>query len=419
MKKFQEWMEKHIGPIAAKMSASRNMNAISRGFSNVLPITMIGSLTTLFLYFNYFGFQDFLVNSGIKPFISLIVSLTTNAISIYLVYCIAMVKARYDYEETEARIVALLAELAFLLLIPMTDGNVALSWLGSQGMFTALLCGLIVPSLYRFLTSKGLTIKLPDSVPPFIADSFKAILPAFLIAVLCCGINALMTAIGLNSVPQAITTLLGMPFEMLSGSVLTMMLLSIMTQVFWFFGIHGGMTVGTIQTLLFTEATLENIAAAEAGTALPNILTTGFSSLFSAAGNWLACCVVLMFIAKRADLKVIGRLSFLPAIFTITEPLRFGLPLVLNPILFIPTVFIQPLNILLTYIVVTLGLVSRPRIASVFGTPFLLDSFAMGGISAVIWAILMFALDIILWIPFIKMLETEKNREDAQTEELA
>lgn len=67
-------------------------------------------------------------------------------------------------------------------------------------------------------------------------------------------------------------------------------------------------TTGMFTALLFTEATLENIAAAEAGIALPNILTTGFSSLFGAAGNWLACCVILIFICKREDLKVIGRL---------------------------------------------------------------------------------------------------------------
>ena len=109
----------------------------------------------------------------------------------------------------------------------------------------------------------------------------------------------------------------------------------------------------------------------------------------------------------------------MPSIFNITEPLRFGLPLVLNPILFIPSVFIMSLNLLLTYIVVSLGAVSRPRIANVFGTPYLLESFAMGGFSAVIWTILMFILNIILWIPFIKMLEIEKDREDAQTGELA
>lgn len=414
MKKFQDWMEKYMGPVMAKMTASRNMNAVSRGFSNILPITIIGSLATLFLYFNYFGFQDFLANAGIKPYINLIVNLTTNAISVYLVFSVAFNKARFMFDETEARIAALLAEMAFLLLIPMTDGNVTLSWLGSQGLFTALLCGLIVPSLYHFLNSKGVIIRLPESVPPFIADSFKAILPAFLIAVLCCGLDAVLKVVGLNSVPQAVMALLGKPFEALSNNVFTLVILSIAVQLFWFFGIHGMMTLGSIQRLIFVQATMENIAAAAEGGELPNILTTGFNTLFSTAGMWLACCVVLMFMVKREDLRTMGRLSFFPAIFNITEPLRFGLPLVLNPILFIPQVFLQGLNVFLTYIVVSLGLVSRPRIEAVFGLPFLLDSFSMGGISAVIWTLIMFAMDIIVWIPFIKMLEVEKNREDAQ-----
>lgn len=414
MKKFQNWMEKYIGPIAAKLSASKSMNAIAHGFSTILPITMVGSITCLFLYFSYFNFQEILVNIGVRPYITLIINLTTNAISVYLVFAVAYARARYDYDETEAKVLAILSELTFLLLLPMTDGNLTLDWLGAKGMFTGLICALTVIPLYKVLTEKGMVIKMPDSVPPFIADSFKAIVPAFLFAILCCVINALVQAAGLNSFPQMITTLLGAPFQVLSGNILTWLLLTVLTQLFWFFGIHGGMTVGNMFTLLWSEAALENIAAAEAGIALPNILTTGFGYLCSAANVWFSAVIVLIFFTKREDLRTIGKLSFFPTIFSITEPLRFGLPLVLNPTLFIPAVFISPLNNLLSYVVVSLGLVGRPRIAGISNVPIWLDALAMGGVSAFIYALVIFVIDIILWFPFIKLYEKQKNEEDAQ-----
>ncbi len=412
MDKFQNWMEKHVAPISTKIASNREINVISRSFTAILPITMVGALISLLNYINILGFQDFLINTGIKGCISLIVSLTTNAISLYLLIAIAYTKARYFFDETESKIVTILTVFSFLLLIPMTEGNVTLGWLGARGMFVAMICGLLVPSFYK-LVVEHFAIKLPDSVPPFVADGFKAIIPALFIAIICCGINMLFVAIGLESLPQAIYFLLAKPFKALSGSIWAYVLTVFIMQVLWFFGIHGGSTMGGIQMVLFMEATTENIAASAAGTALPNVITLGLANVISAGVSYVALCSILIFICKREDFKAIGKLAIVPAFFGVFEPLRFGLPFVLNPTLFFPAACLAPINAIVSYLTISLGWVSRPRVSILSGMPLFVDSFLEVGISAVILSVVMMVIDFFIWIPFIKMYEKQKNEMDA------
>ncbi|MBR0137119.1 MAG: PTS sugar transporter subunit IIC, partial [Erysipelotrichaceae bacterium] len=208
-----------------------------------------------------------------------------------------------------------------------------------------------------------------------------------------------------------IMTLLQKPFTLLSGSIVTKVILTVCTSFLWFFGIHGGMVIGSVTNLLFTQATLENIAAGAAGEPLPHIITTGMTTLSGGTENLAAAVAILLFV-KRDDLRAIAKLAFVPALFNISEPIRFGIPTVLNPTMFVPAVFTSALMDILTYIVVRLGLVSKPRIAGIFGTPVFLDAFAMGGISGLIWSFICFALRLVIWAFFLKLFERQKNRED-------
>ena len=173
------------------------------------------------------------------------------------------------------------------------------------------------------------------------------------------------------------------------------------------------MVIGSVTNLLFTQATMENIAAGASGQPLPHILTTGLTTLSGGTENLAACVAILLFI-KRDDLKAIAKLGIVPAMFNISEPVRFGIPTVLNPTMFVPAVLTAPLIEILTYIVVSLGLVSRPRIAGMFGTPVFLDAFAMGGVSALIWSVICFVIRLLVWSFFLKILEAQRNREDSE-----
>lgn len=59
--------------------------------------------------------------------------------------------------------------------------------------------------------------------------------------------------------------------------------------------------------------------------------------------------VCMLFLAKSAQFKELGKLSIVPGIFNINELVNFGISVVLNPFMAIPYIFTPVITKLLTY----------------------------------------------------------------------
>ena len=62
------------------------------------------------------------------------------------------------------------------------------------------------------------------------------------------------------------------------------------------------------------------------------------------AGSTLGLVLLMLFVAKSQQLKVLGKAAILPGLFNINEPVIFGAPIVYNPYLIIPFI-VTPLSI--------------------------------------------------------------------------
>lgn len=188
----------------------------------------------------------------------------------------------------------------------------------------------------------------------------------------------------------------------------------------WFFGIHGGMTVMPVMMLLFTVAQNENLAAYQAGADLPNMVTGGYLSFSSGS---LPLVIAALLFAKSVSNKEISKLAFVPSLFGVDEPAYFGLPMILNPIFFVPWVIIVPsIAVWFTYALQCFGLLGYATGASAGSfVPFFVTDIVSYGIPGVIWGTLMFIVDVIVYIPFLKaydkqQLEAEKQQEESLQE---
>ena len=413
MEKFSEWMEEHLGPIAAKIANNRFIMIVSRAFNIILPVSMCGSLVTLVNYITIGNFQEILTNAGVKDLVNIINTFSTNCIALYLSAAIGYFAARAKLSEGESFTVGLIGMFLFILATPVNASTINLGYFGSKGLFSALIISFTGAKLYIFLTEKGLAFKLPDSVPPFVAESFKGILPTIILSVLVAVINRVIQGAGFPCITDAILSVLQKPFQTLSSSIWTSCFCSLMTALLWWCGIHGGNVMGGITSLLFTEATLENVAAGAAGLPLPNIVTKGLGSVVGSGGQQFATAAALLLFCKREDLRAIGKIAIVPGIFNISEPNRFGIPVVLNAYLFIPQVFTLPFLNLVAYFLVKANILSRPRIQGVFGTPIFLEAFLMGGWRSLIASFFSMAYMIIVWAIFLKLYENHLNERDA------
>jgi len=126
------------------------------------------------------------------------------------------------------------------------------------------------------------------------------------------------------------------------------------------FGLHGPNILGAIMNPIWLSLTAGNADAYAAGTELPNIVNAQFYANFiklGGAGSTIGLALLCLFVAKSTQFKTLGKLAFGPAIFNINEPLIFGMPIVLNPILMIPFILTPVILAILTYFVMSIGLV--------------------------------------------------------------
>ena len=167
------------------------------------------------------------------------------------------------------------------------------------------------------------------------------------------------------------------------------------------------------------QAGVENQAAFASGAPMQNIITVGllYFLMLGGIGNTLGLSIDML-LAKSNRYKTLGRLAILPSCCSINEPIVFGLPLILNPIMALPYFLVPQINILITYFAMKSGLVSLPRIAmGATGTPVLLDGWLIYGVSGIILEIVLIIVSAILYYPFFKTQDNIALKEEAQIKE--
>lgn len=436
MNKALDKLQNFLIPFSQKINSNKVLKGISGGFAAMLPIVMAGAIFTLLSSLNIGIYQDFITAIGLKPLLAIPAAYTTDMIALYTVFCIAKAEARViGMDESDSVASGIIALMFFLILIPLgvsgkTEAgevvNVAAAlntgYLGSKGLFTAMILGCSLPYLHNLFIKYHITIKLPDSVPEMISKSFGAMIPAICIAAVAVVVRYAFSFTPWGTLTDAIYAILKAPLSMLTGNPVTYIILLLVCNLLWFFGIHGGMVANAFNQALFTAATMENLAAYGAGQALPNITTTAnWFAIGNIGGSGCAAGLVmcLIFFARSKRYKALGKVAIPAGLCSISEPMVFGIPLVLNPIMFIPMLLAPIVTLLLGYAAMATGLINYTiGVALPNGTPLILGGFiAFGGIKGAILQAVLIAVSMLIYLPFFKMLDKQAIAEEAGSAE--
>lgn len=422
MQKIMNKMEEILAPLATKIGGNKILKAISTAFNLIMPLIILGAIFTLLSTLSIDAYQKFLSDTGIGTVLALVGTFTTDMLAIYVTFSAAYAFVRNEGMNGDAVPAGLLSILAFFIMTPLANMVVndaptkfiSFDYLGSKGLFTALIVGILVGFIYTFVVKKGWVIKMPEGVPPTVAKSFSALIPGFVITTVFLMINGVFFATTAMTFSEWFYGLIASPLSALSGSLVTYMLLTLLASIFWFFGIHGGQVTLPFSMMLFMQAGVENQTAFASGTQMQNIITVSFLFLLmlGGIGNTLGLSIDMLF-AKSNRYKTLGKLAILPSCCSINEPIVFGLPLILNPIMALPYFLIPQINILIAYFAMKSGLVSLPRIAmGATGTPVLLDGWLICGVSGIILEIVLVAVSAVLYYPFFKMQDNIALKEE-------
>lgn len=430
MEKFIDLLSRFLVPLAEKLSNNRYLAAISNGFSRLLPVVMVGAIFTLLANLQIAPYQSFVSATHLKEIFAFAPTVTTDMLALYAVYMIGDALARNLKHEDHAIVCGSVSLLAFLVLIPLgvtgkTEAGetvtvaAALStqYLGSAGLFSAIIVGLIVPTIYCFFIDRNITIKMPPQVPPTISKSFGGMIPGFAVAFLFGLLRLVMSFTSYGDVNTFIYTLLKTPLAHLGASPVTFIVLIVMCSLLWFFGLHGGLVVMPFLTMLYLPLSLENLDALSNGAQMTNIIVKSMwptAASLGGAGGTIGLCLYLAFFAKAERYKVLGRLALPAGLCGINEPITFGLPVVLNPIVLIPLVVTPVITFLITYICLLTGIIPFFNGTEIpLGTPVILSAIVANGWQFAVLQVILLMLQFVIWFPFAKILDREALKDEA------
>ena len=429
-------LEKILMPMADKLGKNKILVAIRDGFLVTTPLIIVGSIFLLIANFPIEGWGEMVgqfLGEGWQSWFTNVSRATFNVIA--LLTCMGTGYA-YARELKGDKIQgAAVAVVSFLIIMPTriafegAEGPGSISalgfeYVGSNGLFLALIISLVSVYVFNWVYKKGWTIKMPDGVPPAVADSFAALVPSAIVITIFFLIRILFEFTPYETAHNFVYEVLQTPLQGAGNTLGAQMLYTVSCSTFWFFGINGPAVANTVFTPITKILTMENLEAFQAGLPLPNIFTGAFSNFFTnygGGGSTLSLVIVMLLFCKSERIKKLGKLSLVPGIFGINEPIIFGLPIVLNPIVIIPFIGVPTMNLVLSTIATNYGLIPYTTGVDLpWTTPIGISGYlATGSISASIWQFFLLFLGCVIYFPFIKMLDKQYLKDEAEARENA
>ena len=350
-----------FGQAAVKFSSIPIIKAVSNGIMMATPFIMVGSIFTLLNNIPWDPYINFLTDTNIADLFN-----TANRFTMGIIALIVSFTVAYQHvkdKKSEAVAAGIVSACSFLILIPtvaLENGSVTIdiNALGSSNLFTAIIVAILASMLFDFFVQKGLVIKLPASVPPATMSAFTSLIPAFIVIIIFATINILFKITTFGSFPNMITTLIQTPLLGLGGTVWAIVVFYLLSNAVWFAGIHGNVVMSVVAPVLLA-LDMENVALVEAGKAATNIVGQNFANVYagmSGAGITLGLAILMAFVAKSERYKTVGRISVVPGIFCINEPVVFGTPIMFNVTMIIPFISLPIISIFLAYGLTSLGI---------------------------------------------------------------
>lgn len=428
--RFMKWLEKSLMPVLANIAQNVYLQAIRDAFSSfALPVILTGAIFLIIANpptsLNWGPINAWA--NAIEPIMGQIMipfNLTFGVMALMVAFGTAYsLAARWDLDESMTGITSMLAFL--ITSFPAEDitkvsfGDV-LNYLGGQGLFVAIIVGIVTAIIVRFFNQRGLVIKMPEQVPPYVVRSFMALVPMFVMVILAWGTEWFVWANYHITLPQLVIELFK-PLVAASNSYPAALAEIILMMLLWSLGIHGMNVVSSIAYPFWMSQLAANAQATAAGAPLTGIVTEPFFHVFShLGGSGTTWPLVLMFMfSASVQLKAIGRASVVPAVFNINEPVIFGAPIVLNPILMIPFMIAPAVVVTINYIAFATNIVARPLLQLPFTVPVFFSGFISSGgdWKAMVLQLVDMVVAGLIYYPFFKMYEAQLIKSEQTAKE--
>lgn len=427
-----------LGTWADWMNSNKYITVIKNAFSIYLPFTMIGSFASLFAALicststGLAAIAPLAFLANLKPAFSTVEYVTLSCMSIPVAFLVGREMGKLNNVKPD--ISGIVALVGYLSCVPLTTtvtvdetvqdvANVLpASSTNAQGLFVAFIVGILASELFSALMHSKLKIKLPDSVPTLIADSFNALIPSTLTVFIVSIVSLLFRSLTGMYLMDAIYKVIQAPLEGLAQqSWIAVILIVLIPNLLWILGIHGAMVMNPLLTPLYVSALAANIEAVNAGQQATNVLVPGFLGGFLGMGGngiTLSLIVAILLFSKRADQKEVAKIGLVPSLFGISEPVMFGLPIVLNPVYMIPFILAPTVSYFIAYFSIAWGFVPCSTVTAPWGLPAIVRAFvSFPSFATIIVCIIILVVSFLIYMPFVLIDNRLYEKEQAKKAE--
>ncbi len=206
------------------------------------------------------------------------------------------------------------------------------------------------------------------------------------------------------------------PLGDLGDSLPALLTITLIETLLWTIGIHGPALLAPVVLPVYVNLQLQNTEALQHNAVLPHIVTVSMFLFVFPGGAGATLPVVILLL--RSKVKRIQRIAFatlLPSLANANEPLMFGLPVVLNPLLGVPFVIAPLVLAVVSWEAMAHGLVAKPAyyIPSTIPIPFCVF-FATRDWRSVVLIAINLALAFAIYAPFVAAYERAEEKRAAE-----
>lgn len=419
-------LESIFMPLAEKIGKNKYLISIRDGFLLTTPLLIIGSFFLLIANFPINNWTEFWARFFGENWTAYMAKPTNATFDIMAILAVVGIAYSFSRElKVDKLSGAAVAVVSWFILMPykVTDGSVTLNgipldWVGSKGIFIGIITAFVSVHIYAWVIKKGWIIKMPKGVPPAVTQSFAALVPSAVVLGVFFLANSLLALTPYDNAFNFIFKFLQQPLLVLGNTLGAVLVAMGFQHFFWFFGINGGSIVGSIMQPILTPLSIENLSAFQAGNPLPNVINQQFYDLFTTfggAGSTLSMLIAMIIVCRSQRIKNLSKISVVPALFGINEPVIFGLPVVLNPTILIPFLLTPLINILISYFSMISGLVPfTSGVSMPWTTPVIISGFLTTGWRGALLQLILVILGVFIYIPFVKMMDKQYKKEELQ-----
>jgi PTS system cellobiose-specific IIC component len=426
-----EKLSKVLVPVAGKLNNSRYLQVLRDAFMLAFPLTIFGSIAVVIANL---PFLDKIMSESslnmLKDMLGVAPNATMGVMTVFVVFGIGYYLSKsYEVEGIFGGAIAL---ASFLLLTPFVvqiegkeavQGVIPLDRLGAKGMFLGMITAFIAGEIYRKVVQKNITIKMPAGVPPAVAKSFAALIPAVVTLTFFLVVNIIVTQMFQTNMHDVIYNAVQAPLVGLGSGIIPTLIAIFVAQILWFFGLHGQIIINSVMDPIWNTLSLENLNAYTQTGEVPHIVSKQFIEIYTVGmggtGMTLAVIFAILLFMKSKQMKQVAKLGLGPGIFNVNEPIIFGLPIVMNPLVIVPWILAPMIVTLVTYLAMSSGLVPPPNgVAVPWTVPIFINGImATNSLAGGLLQLVNFLIVLVIWFPFLKFIDRmnlQKEREEEQ-----